>query len=188
MGTDDAEPGWSERRPRPPDDSRASNSPAPGRSTGLGRAASVGVQRGKPSVRHGPLGRATSAGRRHGRFLDRLRTSCAGHCAGGRGALVKRQISRAAGRLAERTRIWRGAGRPWRPDGRPVFLLISHHCGGGTERHVRELGAALLRERIRPLLVRPSRAGRVLWEEYDDSGQCIWCRESTDDRESIART
>jgi glycosyltransferase involved in cell wall biosynthesis len=102
-------------------------------------------------------------------------------------ALAVRQISQASGRLVERTRIWRGAGRPWRPDGRPVFLLISHDCGGGTERHVRELGAALLQERVRPLLVRPSRAGGILWEEHDDSGRSIWCRESTDERDSIAR-
>src|SRR5207248_938408 len=83
-------------------------------------------------------------------------------------AVAQRQISRAAARVVERTRIWRGAGHPWRPDGRPVFLLITHHCGGGTERHVRELRAALLQESVRPLLVRPSRACGVLWEEYDD--------------------
>jgi len=102
-------------------------------------------------------------------------------------ALARRQLSQAAGRLAERSKIWRGARQPWRADGRPVFLLISHACGGGTERHVGEMGAALRKEGVRPLLVRPSRAGRVLWEEYDGRGLRIWCRESTNERDSIER-
>ena len=97
----------------------------------------------------------------------------------------RRKVLEAALHLRERTRIWRGARDPWRPDGRPVFLLISHDRGGGTERHVRDLDGALKRESIRPLLVQPSGAGRVLWTEYDERGQRAWCRESTAERGSI---
>jgi glycosyltransferase involved in cell wall biosynthesis len=102
-------------------------------------------------------------------------------------ALARRKASQAAGWIAERSSIRRQARHPWQPDDRPVFLFVTHRCGGGTERHVRELGIALRREGIRPLLVRPSRPGRLLWEESDDDGRCIWCRESTDARETIGR-
>jgi glycosyltransferase involved in cell wall biosynthesis len=100
-------------------------------------------------------------------------------------ALARRKILQAAGRLAERSMIWGLMRRPWQCDGRPIFLMISHRCGGGTERHVGELSAALLREGIRPLHVRPSCAGRMLWEERDLGGRSIWCRESTTERDSI---
>ena len=91
--------------------------------------------------------------------------------------------------------------RPWWPNGRgcgecasvpgsativPVFLLISHRCGGGTERHLGDLEDALRTEGVRPIVVRPGRSGRVLWEERDDRRETLWCRESNTDPESIA--
>ena len=94
---------------------------------------------------------------------------------------VRRKMSRAAGRIVERWRIRRLARRRWKADGRAVFLLLSHRSGGGTERHVRELVAALRGEGVRPVLVRPSLRGRVVWEESDDSGRVVWCRESASD-------
>ncbi len=75
---------------------------------------------------------------------------------------------------------------PWIADQRPVFLLINHRCGGGTERHIGDLEQSLKMEGVRPIVVRPSQAGRVLWEERDDRRESLWCRESTTDRQSIA--
>jgi len=102
-------------------------------------------------------------------------------------AVARRKLARAASQFAERSRMRRGARQPWRHDHRPVFLLISHRCGGGTERHLRELGAALREEGIRPLVVRPGRPGHLSWQEYNRSEQIIWCRESTVDRGSVER-
>ena len=45
------------------------------------------------------------------------------------------------------------------PAPKPVFLLISHRGGGGTERHVRELATALKLEGVRPCLVPRQRDG-----------------------------
>jgi glycosyltransferase involved in cell wall biosynthesis len=105
----------------------------------------------------------------------------------GTGALARRKVAEAAGALAERRRIRHGARRSWRPDGRPVFLLVNHACGGGTQRHVNDLATRLRSEHVRPLLVHPSRAGGVVWEEFDESGDGAWCRESTTERDSLVR-
>src|SRR4051794_36879792 len=82
LGTDDAESGWFERRSHPPDDSRASNSPATGRSTGIGRAASVAYD---GAIR--AFGRAAGLGHGVGRAAWAVPgtdgASRAGHCAGG---------------------------------------------------------------------------------------------------------
>jgi glycosyltransferase involved in cell wall biosynthesis len=100
-------------------------------------------------------------------------------------SLGRRQIARVAGACAERSRIARAARRPWRADGRPVFLLLSHACGGGTARHLNDLAAALASENVRPVLVRPSKARRLLWEEFAERASKPWCAESLDQRESI---
>jgi glycosyltransferase involved in cell wall biosynthesis len=64
---------------------------------------------------------------------------------------------------------------------------VTHACGGGTERHVRELASALGQQYVRPVIVRPSRAGHLLWEEPDERGTGAWCRESTIERQAIER-
>ena len=58
--------------------------------------------------------RAMPAARRRGRFRARIARLAQLIVREGMWALAERQMSRASGRLAERTRIWRGAGRPWR--------------------------------------------------------------------------
>jgi glycosyltransferase involved in cell wall biosynthesis len=100
---------------------------------------------------------------------------------------ARRKAARGINQVRERVRIGWLSRRQWQSDGRPVLLLVSHNCGGGTHRHVMELSAALRRARVRPLLVRPSRAGRLLWAEYDDLGRLVWCRERAQGRESIER-
>ena len=45
-------------------------------------------------------------------------------------------------RLVEHLTIRRLARSRWAADGRPVFLLLTHRAGGGTERHVRELAGS----------------------------------------------
>ncbi len=76
---------------------------------------------------------------------------------------------------------------PWTRIDRPVFLLISHRLGGGTERHLGDLEHALRNEGVRPIVVRPGLAGRLLWEERDDHRETLWCRESKIDLASIAQ-
>jgi Glycosyltransferase Family 4 len=105
----------------------------------------------------------------------------------GCGAVAHRKAARIASALAERLRIWRLARRPWQADGRPVFLLVTHRCGGGTERHVRDLASGLHPEGVRVVMVRPSSRGKILWEEYGPDHMAPWCRESSPDRLSIAR-
>ena len=102
-------------------------------------------------------------------------------------AFVRIKAAQAVSGLFERVRIGWQSRRLWRPDGRPVFLLVSHNCGGGTRRHVLEMKGALQNAGVRPLLVRPGRAGHLLWEEYGDLGRPIWCGESTDKKESVER-
>jgi glycosyltransferase involved in cell wall biosynthesis len=94
-------------------------------------------------------------------------------------AVAGRQARRAVDRLTERFRIVRLASRRWVADTRPVFLMISHHCGGGTERHVSEMAGSLRAAGARAVFVRPSGRGHVLWEERDDDGRVTWCRRST---------
>ena len=100
-------------------------------------------------------------------------------------SLVRRKLSQIAARLAERSRLRHFHTCPWVADDRPVFLLINHRCGGGTERHIGDLEHALKNEGVRPIVVRPSQAGRILWEERDDRRETLWCRESNLDAESI---
>jgi glycosyltransferase involved in cell wall biosynthesis len=110
--------------------------------------------------------------------MGRLADLCATQ---GPGAVV-RKVARKAG-------LWqidRSAGsytrRNWQPTGEPVFLLVSHEGGGGTERHVRELAEALKAERVRPILVRPSGSGALLWEERDESWSVTWYRRTAPER------
>ena len=94
-------------------------------------------------------------------------------------AFALRQGTRVFDRLTERARIrWRGL-RPWIADSRPVYLLINHHCGGGTEQHVRGLSFELRGAGVRVVVVRPSRPGFLVWEERDENNRVAWCREST---------
>ena len=82
-------------------------------------------------------------------------------------------------------RVRRMRSCPWTRSDRPVFLLISHRLGGGTERHLGDLVHALRNEGVRPIVVRPGLAGRLLWEERGDRRETAWCRESTIDPKSI---
>ncbi len=100
-------------------------------------------------------------------------------------ALARRKAADAAARSAERSSISRFAHESWQPDGRPVFLLVSHHYGGGIERHVRDLEGLLRSARIRPVLVRPGQGGSLVWEERGPRDEIAWCRASRQDRESI---
>jgi glycosyltransferase involved in cell wall biosynthesis len=101
--------------------------------------------------------------------------------------LVRRKAAQAASQLAERSALGRSLHLPWQPDGRPVFLLVSHHYGGGTERHVCDLEGLLRSEGVRPILVRPGPNGSLVWEERVSRGEIAWCRRSGPDRESLER-
>jgi O-antigen biosynthesis protein len=87
---------------------------------------------------------------------------------------LRRRWSRVIGNFVQHYTTMRLAGSPWIADGRPVFLLISHRAGGGTERHVREMAAALRGEGVRPVLVHPGSQGGLLWDETDDAGRVLW--------------
>ncbi len=102
-------------------------------------------------------------------------------------ALARRKLSQLVGLIAERYSIWRMRRRPWRTDDRAVFLMISHRCGGGTERQLGELESSLRAEGMRPIIVRPGRKGTVLWEERDSRRAATWCRESSADCQSIGQ-
>jgi glycosyltransferase involved in cell wall biosynthesis len=102
-------------------------------------------------------------------------------------SFAMRKGTQALERFRERARIgWHGL-RAWAPDGRPVFLLINHHCGGGTEQHVRDLSARLRDEGVRVVVVRPSRRGYLVWEERDECHRTAWCSESTVQTGSMKR-
>jgi glycosyltransferase involved in cell wall biosynthesis len=67
----------------------------------------------------------------------------------------------------------------WTSTERPVFWLLSHQGGGGVERHVRDLAAALRAEGVRPVLVRPVGGSTILWEELDHRGRVVWRRKKS---------
>jgi glycosyltransferase involved in cell wall biosynthesis len=71
------------------------------------------------------------------------------------------------------------------PARKPVFLLISHRGGGGTERHIRELATALKVEGVRPVLVRDSGTGSLIWEERNDFWHVLSSREIPADRDQF---
>jgi glycosyltransferase involved in cell wall biosynthesis len=102
-------------------------------------------------------------------------------------AIARRKSRQLVAYLTERLRVARLAARAWQPDGRPVFLMVSHNCGGGTARHVSEMTASLRSAGVRPVLVRPGGSGTVLWEETDDGGRAVWCRRSSHNPELIRR-
>jgi glycosyltransferase involved in cell wall biosynthesis len=121
--------------------------------------------------------------RRGWRWLGRLVTVLERE---GARALASRKLSQVSALVAERSRVRRMRLRPWLRDDRAVFLLISHRCGGGTERHLSDLEAALRALGIRPVVVRPGHSGRLLWEERGGDRKTRWCRESSTDSKSIA--
>jgi glycosyltransferase involved in cell wall biosynthesis len=97
-------------------------------------------------------------------------------------------VSRAVRRASRWGKPRRGrihARRTWHPSRQPVFLLVSHHGGGGTERHLRELAEALNSEGVRAVLLRPSESGSLLWEERDLSWCVTWCRRTAAERAPI---
>jgi glycosyltransferase involved in cell wall biosynthesis len=102
-------------------------------------------------------------------------------------ALARRKLSQLHGLIAERLKLWRFGRRSWQSDDHPVFLMISHRCGGGTERHVGDLEKGLRADGVRPVVVRPGRRGKLLWEERGDRPGMLWCRESNAERESIVK-
>jgi glycosyltransferase involved in cell wall biosynthesis len=158
--------------------------------------------------------RAAPAGSARRRIFERsMRLSDAIGREGAIG-LVNRKAAQARSKAAERATIGRFAGQDWQADERPVFLLIRHNCGGGTERHVHDLALRLRDQGVRPVLVRPGDDGRLVWEEVGvwqgSSGgarsasptarqrpetfgvlgdprptKIVWCCACTRDRESI---
>ena len=100
-------------------------------------------------------------------------------------SLARRKLSQHLGNFAERARLWRMRGRPWQADDRAVFLSITHRLGGGTERHLLDLERCLKDAGVRPVVVRPSSQGGLLWEERDESAVPTWCRETGGGREAI---
>jgi glycosyltransferase involved in cell wall biosynthesis len=98
----------------------------------------------------------------------------------GPGAVLRKLARKANGWRIDRTGGY--PRRSWRPTGQPVFLLVSHKGGGGTERHVRELAEALKAEGVRPVLLRPSGSGWLLWEERDESWSVTWYRRTAPER------
>jgi glycosyltransferase involved in cell wall biosynthesis len=117
------------------------------------------------------------------RWLGRLITALEQE---GLRSLARRKLSQTSALLAERLRVRQMRLGPWIADDRPVFLLISHRCGGGTERHLCDLEASLRSDGVRPVVVRPGRTGRLLWEERGDGRKIRWCREQNTDSQSIA--
>ena len=69
---------------------------------------------------------------RFGRLSTRVRRE-------GASALAYRKLLKISALLAERLHLWRWRESAWVGDDRPVFLMISHRCGGGTERHIGDL-------------------------------------------------
>jgi glycosyltransferase involved in cell wall biosynthesis len=51
---------------------------------------------------------------------------------------------------------------------------------------LRDLEQSLRADGVRPVVVRPGRSGKVLWEERDDRHGTFWCRESGAEPQSIA--
>ena len=100
-------------------------------------------------------------------------------------AFAVRKVKQALDRLTERARVSWQSRRKWKADGRPVFLFISHRCGGGTEQHLRHLITTLYDDGIRAVVVRPGRAGFLLWEERDALQSVVWCRESSIEQSSV---
>jgi len=96
-----------------------------------------------------------------------------------------RKVVRRARRLAPDNGCGAEGLRNWQSTGQPVFLLISHQVGGGTERHVRDLAVELRLEGIRPVLVRPASRGSILWEERDEDWEVTWCQPTAPEREPI---
>ena len=103
----------------------------------------------------------------------------------GLATFLRKAARRLLGPVRERLALWPYEWRPWKADGRPVFLLASHMGGGGTEKHVTELMQRLRQEGIRPLLLRPDRAGRLIWEERTAAERLGWCRRTRPTRASI---
>ena len=97
-----------------------------------------------------------------------------------------RKLTQKAGSLIPKTRSISGHRLDgWRADHRPVFLLIHHDAGGGTARHVRDLGHGLLAEGIRPVFLRPRGRDGIHWEELDEAGNTLWSHTTTTDPDTF---
>ncbi len=77
-------------------------------------------------------------------------------CSKVRSTFARKKTAEAVRTVRDRVRIARLSRHAWQPDGRAVFLLISHSCGGGTHRHVMDMTAAAAEGR-HPTLARSSR-------------------------------
>ena len=86
-----------------------------------------------------PIGSRTTDQSKALRWLGRLKTAIQRE---GRWRWLAGSVPQIADLCAERYRVWRMRGRPWRRDHRAVFLLIGHRCGGGTQRQIGELETA----------------------------------------------
>ncbi len=75
---------------------------------------------------------------------------------------------------------------PWVPDGRPVFVLVYPRGGGGTDRHLRELGTGLRTAGVRVVIVAPERRNKLTWEEPGTTRQPLWTFQGNSTRESIS--
>jgi glycosyltransferase involved in cell wall biosynthesis len=92
---------------------------------------------------------------------------------------------RVSDRFVAPWQTWIRSRKPWTPDDRPVFLMVLHRGGGGTERHVRDLAVGLQALCVRTILVRPGQQAQLLWEERDTAWRVTWCRLASTERASI---
>jgi glycosyltransferase involved in cell wall biosynthesis len=100
-------------------------------------------------------------------------------------AATARKLVQSAGQFGFERRWFGFGGATFRPTERPVFLLVTHQGGGGTERHVSELARALQSQGIRPVLVRPGGRRNILWEERDGLWQVAWRQATAPGRKAI---
>ena len=100
-------------------------------------------------------------------------------------AVPRRLWQRARHRVIDQVRFAMSPSTPWVPDGRPVFVLVHHRGGGGTDRHLRELAASLRTAGVRPVMVSPGPDHSLIWEEADTGGRESWTFRGGSTRESM---
>ena len=102
-------------------------------------------------------------------------------------AFARRQSAWAVSRLVERARIITLSHRTFTSDGDPVFLMISHNCGGGTEQHLRDLCARCAGRISGPWSCARASAAGCCGKQRDDNGRVVWCRESSHHRPQLRK-